>query len=688
MTNKSNEKNISKYHLLTCNCESTIRLDANKLAKNLGIAETPQVYHDLCRTQVGNFEQTMSEKSGSKVIITCTQEAPLFKELAANIYSDMDEPAELTFVNIREQAGWGQAGKKASAKIAALIAEAKYDVQPARILPVTSNGNCIVYGAGQQAMDVAKKLAGHLNISLILTKSDDVYIPAATVFPVHQGEIRTAKGSIGKFSVVLNNYAAVSPSSKSELEFIDSRNDVCVETDLIFDLSGGDPLLGGQHGRDGYVHVDPSQPLAIAEAMFEIVDLVGEFEKTLFVSYDQSICAHARSGQTGCSNCIDNCPTSAISSHGDGIVVNNEICDGCGHCSSSCPTGAIAYAFPTGQDLIGRAQVLLKTYLHAQGKHPVLLVHEDTHGGEIISAISRFGQGLEENIIPFGVYSVTQIGHDILTAFFTAGAQTVIVLVGNKKKNELDAINFQIELTNAFLTGMGFDAAMQVQLLIEEDPDLVSESLQTVPKIKTPAVNNFMVGNNKRQNARLAIGNLNAAAPEKLELLDLPTGSPYGSISIDCDKCTLCLACVGSCPAGALSDNEDRPQVSFIEHSCVQCGLCKTTCPENAISMKAQFNFDKSALSPEILNTEEPLDCTRCGKPFGSKSAIEKVIGILQGKNPMFQTSEQMALLKMCENCRVIAMAETEKDPMTFGTVPRVMTATDISPEDDEPTKH
>ena len=398
---------------------------------------------------------------------------------------------------------------------------------------------------------------------------------------------------MGNFDVGFDSYALASPSSKTEIGFLETKNNVTLQSDLIFDMSGGEPMFGRDHGRDGYVHIDPANTVAIAEAMFDIIDLVGEFEKPIFVSYDKSICAHSRSGQTGCNNCIDNCPTSAITSDGDHILVNNEICDGCGHCSASCPTGAIAYAMPQRSDLIGRSQVLLSTYLGAGGKNAVLLVHESSHGGDLISAIARFGDGLAENILPFSVHSTTHIGHDALAAFFTSGAQSVVLLVSQKNRNELEALNIQIDLTNTFLDGMGFDENMRVSLLVEDDPDAVAESLSAIPAIKTPAVKNFTASKNKRETARLAISNLNAMAPQKLELLALPTGSPYGAISINADTCTLCLACVSACPASALGDHEERPQVSFTEHACVQCGLCKTTCPENAISLTSQFNFDK-----------------------------------------------------------------------------------------------
>ncbi len=683
MSKSSKVKKADNYQLLVCNCENTMSIDAKKLGKDLGLSEAPDVHSHLCRSQLASFEDAVAKNPDRKTIIACTQEAPLFQELA----SEVDE-CDLTFVNIRETAGWSKSGKKATAKIAALIAESAFDITPTGLIPLVSKGACVVYGAGQQAMDIATKLSDRLSVSLLLTDCDDIFVPLSTQFPVYKGSVSRVSGAMGRFKLTIENHAAMKPSSKDELKFHNHQAKVEISSDLIFDLSGNAPLVGAQHGRDGYVHVDPENLIKTAEAMFDIVDLVGEFEKPLYVSYDKTICAHSRNGKTGCSNCIDNCPTSAITSEGDGVFVYSKICDGCGYCSASCPTGAMAYAFPNRSDLIGRCQTLISTYLNAGGKNSVLLVHEEDHGGKLISAMARFGDGLAENVLPLSVHSITHIGHDVLSGFFTTGVQTVVVLAPMKKRDDLDVLNFQIDLTNTFLRAMKYQEGIQVQLLDEDNPDIVAASLAEIPAVKMPKAKNFTASRNKRETARLALANLNAMAPETLKVLKLPENSPYGKVSIDPQLCTLCLSCVGACPASALGDNEDRPQVTFSEHACVQCGLCKATCPENAISLSPQYNFDKSALSPIILNSEEPLECTKCGKPFGSKSAIEKVIGILSGKNPMFQSSEQLALLKMCDNCRVITMTETQKDPMTLGVVPKTMTADDYLPEDDEPTKH
>ena len=101
----------------------------------------------------------------------------------------------------------------------------------------------------------------------------------------------------------------------------------------------------------------------------------------------------------------------------------------------------------------------------------------------------------------------------------------------------------------------------------------------------------FAVGSEKRSTLDLALDHLLEASPALKTPADaplaipLPPGAPFGAVTVDKDKCTLCLACVSACPASALQDNPNAPQLRFIEKNCVQCGLCATTCPEDAITL-------------------------------------------------------------------------------------------------------
>jgi formate hydrogenlyase subunit 6/NADH:ubiquinone oxidoreductase subunit I len=73
-------------------------------------------------------------------------------------------------------------------------------------------------------------------------------------------------------------------------------------------------------------------------------------------------------------------------------------------------------------------------------------------------------------------------------------------------------------------------------------------------------------------------------------------------------------------PEAALADNPDRPQLRFIEKNCVQCGLCASTCPEQAIVLEPRLLLQdglKARKAPRVLNEVDPFCCIRCGKPFG-----------------------------------------------------------------------
>ena len=92
----------------------------------------------------------------------------------------------------------------------------------------------------------------------------------------------------------------------------------------------------------------------------------------------------------------------------------------------------------------------------------------------------------------------------------------------------------------------------------------------------------------------------------------------------------------------------------FAEDACVQCGLCKATCPEKVISLTPQLDFRAATAAARVLKEEEPFHCIRCGKPFGVKSTIERVTAKLEGKHWMFKGSAQrLDVIKMCEDCRV-----------------------------------
>src|SRR3546814_19379353 len=114
----------------------------------------------------------------------------------------------------------------------------------------------------------------------------------------------------------------VCSSDLSVLGFDAPKNNAFSECDLILDLSGGQPLFAAAEKRDGYFRPDPGDPAAVQRALFEIADLVGEFDKPRYVKYRPEICTHSRRRKTGCKRCLDVCQNGAITSAADTVAIH------------------------------------------------------------------------------------------------------------------------------------------------------------------------------------------------------------------------------------------------------------------------------------------------------------------------------------------------------------------------------
>jgi len=126
----------------------------------------------------------------------------------------------------------------------------------------------------------------------------------------------------------------------------------------------------------------------------------------------------------------------------------------------------------------------------------------------------------------------------------------------------------------------------------------------------------------------------------------------------------------------------------FMEDACVQCGLCKATCPEKVITLKPQLDILATLGPARVLKQEEPFHCIRCGTPFGTKSSIERVAAKLAGKHWMYQGKDRrIDALKMCGECRVIAVAEAEFDRSGAPARPKIRTTEDYLREREQQTQ-
>jgi ferredoxin len=307
-----------------------------------------------------------------------------------------------------------------------------------------------------------------------------------------------------------------------------------------------------------------------------------------------------------------------------------------------------------------------------------LLVHDAAHGDGMIDALARHGEGLPSNVLPFAVNEVTQVGLEFVAASFAYGASALRFLTRAKPRHDVSGLSKTIEMAQAILGGLGFGGNC-LSAIETDDPDILGKILRKIEPlefVKTPA--SFQPMGNKREVLQLALRELQRVAPTPVDVIPLSNGAPFGKVEINVEGCTLCLSCVSACPTGALSDNPEKPLLRFSEAACVQCGLCQATCPEKVISLVPQLDFRAFTAPARVLKEEEPFHCINCGKVFGTKSTIERITAQLAGKHWMFVNApERIDMLKMCDNCRVIAVTKATFDPYGAPERPKPRTTED-----------
>jgi len=641
--------------ILICSCEDTMRLDTDAIKRGCRANDVGQ-FRQLCRAELDHFRS--AAKAEGALTVGCTQEAQLFAEEAKG------RSAKLDFVNLRETAGWSTDGTQAGPKMAALLAAASVSAPDYPVVALSSEGVILIYGRDEVAIEAGRLLADHLDVTVMITRPDQITPETRTLFPIVKGTVRNAKGHLGAFELTIDDYAVPRPSSRNGLVFEPSRSGLTSRCDLVLDLSGGLPLFPAPELRDGYLRADPRDPAAMLRAVLKARDLVGGFDKPKYINVKAELCAHSRSKVTGCHRCLDLCPTGAITPDGDHVRVNAEVCAGCGQCAAACPTGAVSYVLPPAEILLHQLRAMLLTYREAGGGNPIVLFHDAQHGTALIDALARFGDGLPAHVLPLSVNEVTQVGLEAIIASFAYGAAAIRFLLRAKPVHDMAGLTQTIAMADTIVANLGL-SGRRVATIETDDPDLLGEALAAIelaPAVERPAT--FKTVGSRRDLLRFALQELHRVAPAPTDVIALPDGAPLGAITVDVEGCTLCLSCVSACPTGALRDDPERPMLKFAEDACVQCGLCQSTCPEKVISLKPQIDFRAARASDRIIKEEEPALCIRCGTPFGVKSTIDRIAAKLEGRHWMYPAGDKrLDALRMCADCRVITMSEQQFDP-------------------------
>ena len=538
------------------------------------------------------------------------------------------------------------------ARLAALSQGIFKSAKPGRQVSYLSSGLLLIIGPASTALSVANELAAPITPLILATDFRAILTPTPTgctthklagrEVPVFHGSPLAISGHLGAFTVHVRQ-------DGRKVDLAKKLGPASSGIDLILDL-GRNPIIHRERLPDGYFATGGDSK-RLYRALKDIPKLIGPFHKPVYVHYESGICAHEEKGIAGCTRCLDVCPAGALKSVAGRIEVDPHLCQGTGTCVMVCPTGAMRYGVPDLGQTLDSLRRVIATFRAQTAVPPSVLLFGR---GQVASQLADQVEVLPEEVIPWRMEEVGSTGLELWLSMIAYGADTVFILTPDKLPPATTAaLRAQVQLASVLLEALEL-GRHQVRVISPVQFGNLSSLCgnESARKIK-PATYGGL--NEKRTVLRFALEHMVEGLESGAERISLPVGSPLGGIEVDAEACTLCLGCVAVCPVNALEGDTQAFRLSLRESDCVQCGICETACPEEAITLVPRLLLDRSdRASRQVLHQDTPFCCIDCGTPFTTRTMIERLEEKLSGHR-MFQ-GNALKLLHRCEDCRVKAV--------------------------------
>jgi ferredoxin len=335
-------------------------------------------------------------------------------------------------------------------------------------------------------------------------------------------------------------------------------------------------------------------------------------------------------GSVACGVCVDACPVGAICRDGRVPEVDADACIGCGACVSACPVEGAARL--PGADLACFETELAE--LVASGQGPGILIG---CGGTPHPSDER----LAGTWLPIEVPCLSIVTPAWALAALAAGARSVAFAGcgdgcragGAERIGEI--VRFCQEALG--LAGVAEPGA-RVRLLLAEGDPAVSDprglpplgAASSRPSLREPAA---------------TVSALSALGATRGSVVS--DRAPFGRVTFESERCTMCGLCAAVCPTEAIRFDQDAvtATLDLVRPACIGCDHCATICPERALSVERGVDLGHLGETPQPLKRSVLARCRRCGEPVAPTAMLDRF-------RPELDRVLLATIQGLCQRCR------------------------------------